>query len=317
MKELHFSNLDLNLLRVFDALLDERSVTRAGARLGLSQSAVSHALGRLRHVLDDPLFIRRSGGVEPTPRALEIGPALHTALLQLQDALSPPGFNPATTERRFTLAAGPYACTILAPALVERLRAEAPRVELQIEAYGPDYQESLDLGRIDAAIVSLDEQPGRFHFVPLFIEAMAWVARPDHPLAKGPLTEARLASARRIVISRLRSSLEGHAGGVGVAISRRSAWGEPDRADEPSSRVVGVTVPDAFSAVIIASRSDMAALVPRRLAQMASDSGRVVMREPPRPSEPLQIGALFRADRLAQPALAWFANMLRDVAQAL
>src|SRR5258708_2579886 len=121
MNELHFTNLDLNLLRVFDALLEERSVTRAGDRLGLSQSAVSHALGRLRQVLGDPLFVRRAGGVEPTSRALEIGPALHTALRQLQEALAPSGFVPSTAERRFTLAAGTYACTILVPALVERL----------------------------------------------------------------------------------------------------------------------------------------------------------------------------------------------------
>jgi DNA-binding transcriptional LysR family regulator len=146
MKEIHFVSLDLNLLRVFDALLEERSVTRTGARLGLTQSAVSHALSRLRLVLDDALFVRKSGGVEPTPRALEIGPALHAAIRQMQEALSPPLFEPRTAERRFTLAAGPYACTILAPSLVERLHRTAPAVALQIQAYGPDVHESLEVG---------------------------------------------------------------------------------------------------------------------------------------------------------------------------
>src|SRR5271156_3475913 len=98
MNLVHFNALDLNLLRVFDALVEERSVTRAGDRLGLTQSAVSHALGRLRHVMSDPLFVRRAGGVEPTSRALEIGPALHAALAQLQEALSPSGFDPSTAE---------------------------------------------------------------------------------------------------------------------------------------------------------------------------------------------------------------------------
>src|SRR5579872_306530 len=187
MSELHFSSLDLNLLRVFDALLEERSVTRAGDRLGLSQSAVSHSLGRLRHALGDPLFVRKSGGVEPTPRALEIGPALHAALRQLQEALSPPGFDPSTAERRFILAAGAYACTILVPALVERLRQAAPGVRLQIEAYGPDYQENLESGRIDAAIVSRDGVSRRQKFVPLFTEDMVWVVRRGHALAQGEL----------------------------------------------------------------------------------------------------------------------------------
>lgn len=315
MSELHFSNLDLNLLRIFDALIEERSVTRAGERLGLTQSAVSHALGRLRHLLGDPLFTRKSGGVEPTPRALEIGPALHAALRQLEEALSPPVFDPLTGERRFTLAAGPYACTILVPALVERLHQAAPKVELLIEAYGLDYHERLDSGRIDAAVVSRDGAAPRFKFVPLFNEDMVWVVRRGHPLALGVLTEARLAAARRIVISGYRDAVEADAGGVGAAISRRSAQ---DREDgRAAGQSVGVTVPDAFSAVVIASRSDMAALVPRRLAQAAATNGNVTMMEPLRSVAPLEIGALFRADRLAQPAVAWFAKTLREVAQSI
>lgn len=315
MSKLHFSNLDLNLLRVFDALLEARSVTRAGDRLGLTQSAVSHALGRLRHVFGDPLFTRKSGGIEPTPRALEIGPALHAALDQLKGALSPPIFNPLTGERRFTLAAGPYACTILVPALVERLHRAAPRVELQIDTYGPDYHENLDSGRIDAAIVSRDGSPRRFKFLPLFNEDMVWVVRRGHDLAQGELTEARLAGVRRIVISSYREAMEGDAPGLGAAISRRSA--EDSANGRHAAQVVGVTVPDAFSAVVIASRSDMAALVPRKLAQTASNNGSVVMKEPLRLSPPLEIGALFRADRLAQPAVVWFAKTLREVAQAI
>lgn len=315
MSELHFSNLDLNLLRVFDALLEERSVTRAGDRLGLTQSAISHSLGRLRHVLGDPLFTRKSGGIEPTPRALEIGPALHAALDQMREALSPPVFNPLTAERRFTLAAGPYACTILVPALVERLHQAAPRVELQIEAYGPDYHDNLDAGRIDAAIVSRDSVARRFKFVPLFNEDMVWVVRRGHPLAEGDLTESRMAGVRRVVISGYRDAIEGDAVGVGAAISRRSAHDPAD--GRTTAQVVGVTVPDAFSAVVIASRSDMAALAPRRLGQTVSRNGAAVMIEPLRPSQPLEIGALFRADRLAQPSVVWFAKTLRDVAQTI
>jgi DNA-binding transcriptional LysR family regulator len=309
MNELHFVNLDLNLLRVFDALLEERSVTRAGDRLGLTQSAVSHALARLRHVLGDPLFTRRTGGIEPTPRALEIGPALHAAIGQLQEALSPPVFNPLTVERRFVLAAGPYACTILAPSLVERLRQAAPGVRLQIEAYGPDFRENLESGRLDAAIVGRGGEERAFTFLPLFTEDMVWVARRGHPLAEGPLTEAGLASARRIVISAYRETVEG-AAGVGAAISRRSSV-------QSDADMAGVTVPDAFSAVVIATRSDMIALAPRRLAQIVCSNGTAVMFEPLKAAEPLEVGALVRSDRLAQPAVAWFAKTLRAVAQGL
>ncbi|HUO22492.1 MAG TPA: LysR substrate-binding domain-containing protein [Caulobacteraceae bacterium] len=308
MSELHFANLDLNLLRVFDALIEERSVTRAGARLGLTQSAVSHALSRLRLVLGDALFVRKAGGIEPTPRALEIGPALHSALRQLQEALSPPQFTPHIAERRFTLAAGPYACTILAPSLVERLHQTAPGVRLQIQAYGSDVHESLEVGRLDAAIVGQHSQRAGFTFLPLFTEDMVWVARRDHPLTGGKITEARLAASRRIVISAYREAVEGVAG-VGAAISRRSA--------QPEGEDVSVTVPDAFSAVVIATRTDMITLAPRRLAEISSSSGRATVIEPLRPIEPLEVGALFRTDRLSQPALSWFAKTLRTAAQGL
>src|SRR5713101_7437882 len=108
MNSVHFHTLDLNLLRVFDALIEERSVTRAGERLGLSQSAISHALNRLRYVLHDELFVRVSDGMRPTPRASEIAPRLREGLLQLQLALDPADFLPERTDRRFTVACTEY-----------------------------------------------------------------------------------------------------------------------------------------------------------------------------------------------------------------
>src|ERR1700748_686087 len=105
MAEIHFNALDLNLLRLFDALAEERSVTRAGARLGLTQSAVSHALSRLRHALQDELFIRGPDGMRPTARAEEIAPKVRQGLEQLLAAVAPADFTPAETRRRFSVAA--------------------------------------------------------------------------------------------------------------------------------------------------------------------------------------------------------------------
>ena len=118
MNSMHLASLDLNLLRVFDVLLEERSVTRAGARLGLTPSAVSHALSRLRYHLGDELFRRDAQGMQPTRRALEIGPSLHAALGQLQSALDPGDFEPAISDHRFSVVAGAYACAVLMPAVV-------------------------------------------------------------------------------------------------------------------------------------------------------------------------------------------------------
>src|SRR3954449_12228948 len=121
-----FDSLDLNLLRVFEALMEERSATRAGSRLGLTQSAISHALNRLRYVLKDELFVRGPDGMQPTERAAEIAPRLRQGLLQLQLALAPAGFAPEPSARRFTITCTEYGGAALMPALIARLREEAP-----------------------------------------------------------------------------------------------------------------------------------------------------------------------------------------------
>ena len=128
--------IDLNLLRVFDTLIEVRSVTRAAGKLGLTQSAVSHALARLRNALDDPLFVRAPGGLQPTARALEIAPGVREGLAQLRGALSPTEFDPATASRTFTLAAGSYFCVLLVPELIARVRAAAPDVVLRAARIG-------------------------------------------------------------------------------------------------------------------------------------------------------------------------------------
>src|ERR1700743_1673789 len=137
MSDGHFHTIDLNLLRLFDALAEEPSVTCAGARLGLTQSAVSHALNRLRHILQDELFIRGPDGMRPTARAEEIAPRLRQGLQQLQNALAPETFIPADTQRRFIVAAASYTCTVLMPGVVARLRQAAPAAELRLAFPGP------------------------------------------------------------------------------------------------------------------------------------------------------------------------------------
>ena len=104
---------DLNLLIVFDAVMQERSVTRAGSRLGLSQPAVSHALGRLRHMLKDELFVRTPEGMAPTPRAEQLAEPLRRALNDMQLALEPKVFDPSEADRQFVVALNNYAAVIV------------------------------------------------------------------------------------------------------------------------------------------------------------------------------------------------------------
>lgn len=319
MNPLHFNALDLNLLRVFDALMQERSVSRAGARLGLSQSAVSHALSRFRQMLGDELFLRGAGGMQPTVRALEIGPAVHAALLQVQAALAPPRFDPATAERRFTLVAGPYACATLMPGFVARLRSRAPGAELRIAGYTLDLAEGLETGRADGVIGAFEGASERYGYRKLFTETMVWAVRPDHDLARTPVTLQALAGVEHVVIDNPRATAEMS---EGRRLKRRPSWEDLGALDRELSRHgltrrVGVVVPDSYSALAIVAQSDMAALVPRRLAEGMVRRGVLRILTPPYVSPAVEVGVLHLRDRAGDAGLTWLLDLLGEAAAAL
>ena len=314
--------LDLNLLRVLDVLLEERSVTRTGARLGLTQSAVSHALNRLRFVLNDELFTRGPTGMQPTPRAVEMGAQVHAALNQLQAALSPADFDPATSERRFSVAAGPYGCAILAPPVVSRLAETAPHVDLSIAELGLDVLERVDARRIDFVIGGVLAAPDRFARETILTEELAWVVRADHPLTQRNHVDLEaLVSVPHVAFAKSVPGLIDD-GTVRRAFVSQASWEDSGAlaaalAAEGLVRRVGVTVPDTYSALVIASRSDMAALIPRRLALLSAQNGRVKLIEPPYASPAVDLTLLFLKERLAEPAIAWMRDLIRAAAASL
>ena len=315
-------NLDLNLLRVFDVLLEERSVTRTGARLGLTQSAVSHALNRLRYVLGDELFVRGPSGMQPTPRAVEMGPQVHAALNQLTAALAPSDFDPATSERRFAVVAGAYASAILAPPLAGRLAEAAPRCELLIAELSNDVLERADARRIDFLVGSVIVAPERFARETLMTEELVWVVRRDHPAFLAERVDLEtLVSVPHVVIARSVPGLL-EDGGERRAFVSRASWEdagafEAAMAARGLTRQVGVSVPDTYTALAVASRTDMATLIPRRLALISAQGGRVRLIDPPYESPTVDVSLLFLRERLAEPAIAWMHEVIRDVAAGL
>jgi DNA-binding transcriptional LysR family regulator len=313
---------DLNLLRVFDVLLEERNVTRAGARLGLTQSAVSHALNRLRYALNDELFIRGPSGMQPTPRALEMGPQVHAALNQLQAALTYPDFDPRRSERQFTVAAGSYACGVLAPPLVGRLAQEAPLAELVILERTGDVVDRLDARRLDFLVGGVVTAPERFAREPILTETMAWVVARDHPLANGPgVTLARLAEFPHAAITggpkELRNQEADRRALVPLASWEDAGAFDTALAAQGLTRRVGVQVPDTYSALAVVARTNMAALIPRRLAELAALNGRIALIEPPYPSPAVEVTLLYLKERLNEPAVAWMRDLIADVAAGL
>jgi DNA-binding transcriptional LysR family regulator len=167
MLVMNWGAFDLNLLIVFDAVMQERSVTRAGSRIGLSQPAMSHALNRLRYMLKDELFIRTPEGMVPTPRAESLAQPLRDALSEIQLALEPAAFDPAASDRRFALAVNNYAAVVLAPPLVAAVSAAAPAVHLDLRPSGTlDIVDRLGRGDLDMTLSNI-ESPGEISGRPI------------------------------------------------------------------------------------------------------------------------------------------------------
>ncbi len=186
---MNLRTIDVNLLVVLDALIEERSVSRASQRLGLSQSATSHALGRLRRLVGDELLVRRGVGMEPTPRALRLAGPLRLALQGMEDALAPERFEPGAADTAFTLAVETYETIVVLPQLVDLVRTDAPGVSLTIRSGSTEeILAGIDEGRIDLALGLFAGLPNRFMTCRLLRDTHACAMRADHPLATAPLS---------------------------------------------------------------------------------------------------------------------------------
>lgn len=174
---------DLNLFPAFMALMEERSVSRAADRLGITQPALSNALNRLRDTFRDPLFIRQRYGIAPTEFAQRIAPTISAALAQFDDlVLTQQEFRPEESDRLFTIAPNSYAELVLMPLLVARLREEAPNVRLRMVPFGSDVTESgIMSGTTSMALGRIVDPPDNLVVQHLMDEGLACVVRADHP----------------------------------------------------------------------------------------------------------------------------------------
>ncbi len=183
---MNLGNIDFNLLKVLDALVSERNVTRAGKRLGRSQPAVSNALQRLRQLLGDDLLVRGPGGFILTPRAEAIREPLREAIALMESCLAEePQFNPAKASGVFRLSTPDRLSIALLPPLFVRLQRVAPNMTLQVLT--ADRKQALDLldeDRTDLALGWFDEKPGHLHAEAMLEDKLFCVFRRDHPIRK-------------------------------------------------------------------------------------------------------------------------------------
>ncbi|MGO4170527.1 LysR family transcriptional regulator [Novosphingobium sp. YAF33] len=203
---------DLNLLPIFVALMEERSVTRAAERVGMTQPALSNALSRLRLMLQDQLFIRERYGIQPTAVALELAPAIADALAKLDDTvLGQQGFNPAKAERTFTIAPNGYVEFVLVPAIVARLQQVAPGIKLRLTPYGNDLVETGVVSGTTALVLGrIVDPPDNLVVQHLMDESLACAVRADHPSIDDTMTREQFETLKHVNIlppGRMRAGL--------------------------------------------------------------------------------------------------------------
>ena len=203
---------DLNLLPIFVALMEERSVTRAAKRMGMTQPALSNALSRLRLMLQDQLFIRERYGIQPTPIALELSPLIAEALAQLDNAvLGQQAFDPVQAERLFTIAPNGYVEFVLVPAIVARLEKVAPGIKLRLTPYGNDLVETGVVSGTTALVLGrIVDPPDNLVVQHLMDEGLACAVRADHPGVGDVMTREQFETMKHVNIvppGRMRAGL--------------------------------------------------------------------------------------------------------------
>lgn len=203
---------DLNLLPVFVALMEERSVTRAARRLGITQPALSNSLNRLRDMLRDPLFIRERYGIKPTQLAEQIAPTIEAALAQLDEVvIHQQDFDPASAERQFLIAPNSYAELVLMPELVARLREHAPGIKLRMTPFGNDLTETGVMSGTTAMVLGrIVDPPDNLVVQHLMDDGLACVVRRDHPDVGDNLSRDQYESLKHVNVlppGRIRAGL--------------------------------------------------------------------------------------------------------------
>jgi DNA-binding transcriptional LysR family regulator len=306
LNKIDLSRVDLNLLVLFEIVLEERNVGRAAERLSLSPSAVSHGLGRLRRLLNDPLFLRTPKGVVPTERAMELAERVTDILARARSIISTAEpFDPATSTRRFTIGAPDgVSAVFLSPLLAElcqrgpgigiSVRQVLPRGVRAIEGAWESVFTDLDSRAMDIAVVPGDEVPARFVARTLYEEDFVIAMRVGHPFGKDPTLDG-FCRRQHVVVS-----LTGDAYG----------FVDDVLAKHGRSRRVALTVPNFMSALSAIAESDLIGALPKAFVEMHAQRFGLASVETPLLLNRSRIRAIASKAALMDAGVAWLFDML-------
>ncbi|MER8523657.1 LysR family transcriptional regulator [Mesorhizobium sp. M1076] len=307
LNRIDLSRADLNLLVLFEIVLDERHVGRAAERLNLTPSAVSHGLGRLRRLLNDPLFLRTPKGVVPTARAMELASPIADILARVRNVISTAEpFDPAHSTRRFTIGAPDGVSAVFLPPLLTELRGAAPGMDIGVRQLLPAPGETsperawrtvfsdLETGAMDIAVIPSGHIPTRFHARSLYEEDFVIAMRAGHAFADDPTLE-RYCEMQHLVVS---FTGDPH-GFVDEVLATRGYL-----------RRIALTVPSFMFALAVVADTHLISALPRRFVAMHAARFGVVSLDAPLPLTNFQLNAIAPRAAMADAGLAWIFNIL-------
>jgi DNA-binding transcriptional LysR family regulator len=308
LNQIDLSRADLNLLVLFETVMEERHVGRSAERLSLSPSAVSHGLGRLRSLLGDPLFLKTPRGVVPTDRATELAAPVAEILARVRSVISSAEpFDPSSSTRRFVIGAPDGASSVFLPPLLALARREAPGIAISIRQLLPRHGErssalawldaiaELEARAMDVAVIPFDDFPVRFAVDTIYEEDFVIAARVGHSFVRDRSLENYCALQHLVV-----SSAGDPKGFVDKVL-----------AEHGLSRRVALTVPNFMFGLAVLAETDLIAAYPRRFIAMHASRFGVVGIDAPIPLGHFKMNSIVPKVAMMDAGLAWLAGLLK------
>lgn len=296
---MNLRSIDLNLLVVLEALVDARSVSRAAEKIGLTQSAVSHALRRLRITCNDEILVRNPAGMEPTPYAIELAASVSAALREIEAAIDRGRtFDPASTQHGFSMRVSDYVAAYLLPKLFQRLRAEAPLARLDVKQFDARQPvEPIERGEVHVRLATERAQQIGATSVRVLEDRFVVLMNKAHPMAGAPLTLERYLALTHLKVSRA---------GIGSSSidDALAALGQ--------RRTVAITVPSWWEVGEVIRTTDLAVAAPSRWLAM-DGFGDFAAFPLPIDDISLQIDIAWDPRDTPDPAQAWFRSLVQEI----
>ena len=299
---MQLASLDIRLLAIFDSVMRHRSLTLAGESMGLTQPAMSQSLLKLRRYFKDPLFVRTTHGMEPTPRAMELAEPVESILNTVKSKLeSLPAFDPAVSERTFNLQASDIGSASFVPTILDCFKRTAPKARLRIAALNAkEVRDALEAGDVDVALGAFPDFGAGIYQQRLYKEEVVCVVRNDHPTVKSTLTKEQFQSMPHILVSAVGT---GH---------NHTAIEKLVTGLIPAEKIM-LRLPSFLAAASIVRRTDMILTLPKSAGTKPIEDMHLKAFVPPVDIPALQINQYWHERYHHDAAHKWFRALLAEL----